>query len=364
MSLISNRLARWFPVVALSFTMLARIARCRCGRRFLAAKGAGRATSHRASRSPAAARAASRTSACSRCWKRCASRLRASPGPAWARSSPAHTRSEDRRRTSRRWCSPPTGMKSSATTRPARKLPSRRKLDDYKTLFAPEFGVKNGGLALPKGIIAGVSIEAFLRVVAEPATGIDDFDKLPVPVPRGGDRHRDRRSRRAEPRQRRRGDARQHVGARRDRAGVDGRPPAGRRHDRQQPADRPGAQALRRRGDCRQHRDAPAEARRDHVRACGGQSDDGLPRQADGRRADEEPRTERRADRARPGRHLGRQVRPRQGRHPHRRRGHAEDGGVAVALQHPARAVRGAPREAGPVERRAGERWTRSASRD
>ena len=27
---------------------------------------------------------------------------------------------------------------------------------DYKTLFAPEFGVKDGGLALPKGVIAGV----------------------------------------------------------------------------------------------------------------------------------------------------------------------------------------------------------------
>jgi NTE family protein len=64
---------------------------------------------------------------------------------------------------------------------PRSEISTRRKVDDYKTLFAPEFGIKNGGLALPKGIIAGVSIEAFLRVVAEPATGIDDFDKLPVP---------------------------------------------------------------------------------------------------------------------------------------------------------------------------------------
>ena len=64
---------------------------------------------------------------------------------------------------------------------PRAEISTRRKVDDFKTLFAPEFGVKNGGLALPKGIIAGVSIEAFLRVVAEPATGINDFDKLPVP---------------------------------------------------------------------------------------------------------------------------------------------------------------------------------------
>ncbi|HEX7272601.1 MAG TPA: BamA/TamA family outer membrane protein, partial [Casimicrobiaceae bacterium] len=64
---------------------------------------------------------------------------------------------------------------------PRAEISNRRKLDDYKTLFAPEFGVKDGGLALPKGIIAGISIEGFLRVVAEPATGITDFDKLPVP---------------------------------------------------------------------------------------------------------------------------------------------------------------------------------------
>ena len=58
---------------------------------------------------------------------------------------------------------------------------SRRKVDDYKTLFAPEYGVKDGGLALPKGIIAGVSIEEFFRQLAEPAIGIDDFQKLPIP---------------------------------------------------------------------------------------------------------------------------------------------------------------------------------------
>ncbi|MEO8304060.1 MAG: patatin-like phospholipase family protein [Betaproteobacteria bacterium] len=64
---------------------------------------------------------------------------------------------------------------------PRQEISIRRKGDDYKTLFAPEFGVKDGGLALPIGIIAGVSIEAFFRVVAEPAAGISDFDKLPIP---------------------------------------------------------------------------------------------------------------------------------------------------------------------------------------
>jgi NTE family protein len=64
---------------------------------------------------------------------------------------------------------------------PRDEISMRRKSDDYKTLFAPEFGVKDGGLALPKGIIAGVSIEAFFRVLAEPAIGISDFRKLPIP---------------------------------------------------------------------------------------------------------------------------------------------------------------------------------------
>jgi NTE family protein len=64
---------------------------------------------------------------------------------------------------------------------PRDEISMRRKGDDYKTLFAPEFGVKDGGLALPKGVIAGVSIEAFFRVLAEPAIGVSDFRKLPIP---------------------------------------------------------------------------------------------------------------------------------------------------------------------------------------
>ncbi len=64
---------------------------------------------------------------------------------------------------------------------PREEIAVRRKLDDYLTLFAPEFGVKDGGLALPKGVIAGVSIESFFRVLATPAFGISDFHKLPIP---------------------------------------------------------------------------------------------------------------------------------------------------------------------------------------
>ncbi len=64
---------------------------------------------------------------------------------------------------------------------PRKEIAVRRKIDDYKTLFAPEYGVTDGGLALPKGLIAGVSIESFFRELAKPAFAITDFDKLPIP---------------------------------------------------------------------------------------------------------------------------------------------------------------------------------------
>lgn len=64
---------------------------------------------------------------------------------------------------------------------PRAEISIRRKQDDYKTLFAPEYGVKDGGLALPKGVVAGISIEAFFRTLTGPANGINDFNKLPVP---------------------------------------------------------------------------------------------------------------------------------------------------------------------------------------
>ena len=64
---------------------------------------------------------------------------------------------------------------------PRDEIAVRRKIDDYKTLWAPEFGVKDGGLALPKGVIAGVSIESFFRAMTSPALGITDFNKLPIP---------------------------------------------------------------------------------------------------------------------------------------------------------------------------------------
>lgn len=64
---------------------------------------------------------------------------------------------------------------------PRSEVVNRRKIDDYKTLFAPEMGIKNGSLVLPKGVVSGVSIEAFFRTLTGRAAGQHDFDKLAIP---------------------------------------------------------------------------------------------------------------------------------------------------------------------------------------
>jgi len=64
---------------------------------------------------------------------------------------------------------------------PRAEIAIRRKADDYKNLFAPEFGFRNWSILLPKGVVAGVTIESFLRDLSSPATGIGEFEKLPIP---------------------------------------------------------------------------------------------------------------------------------------------------------------------------------------
>src|SRR5262245_7161417 len=63
---------------------------------------------------------------------------------------------------------------------PRAEISTRRKIDEYKTLFAPEYGIKKG-LVLPKGVIAGVSIHGFFRLLTQQAVEIGDFNKLPIP---------------------------------------------------------------------------------------------------------------------------------------------------------------------------------------
>jgi NTE family protein len=68
------------------------------------------------------------------------------------------------------------------TDRPPRaEIAVRRKQDDYKNLFAPEFGFKDWSILLPKGIVAGVNIESFLRYLTEQSGEIHNFAQLPIP---------------------------------------------------------------------------------------------------------------------------------------------------------------------------------------
>ncbi len=66
-------------------------------------------------------------------------------------------------------------------TPPRAEIAVRRKIDEYRGLAAPEFGVKDGKLRLPIGVVTGVTIESFLRRITEPARNIHDFSRLPVP---------------------------------------------------------------------------------------------------------------------------------------------------------------------------------------
>jgi len=63
---------------------------------------------------------------------------------------------------------------------PREELSMRRKEDDYKLFFGPEFGVGSGGLGLPKGVVTGVQLETVLRRLAK-AKGYHRFDRLPIP---------------------------------------------------------------------------------------------------------------------------------------------------------------------------------------
>ena len=60
-----------------------------------------------------------------------------------------------------------------------RETPLRTKANDAINYLGPEIGLKGGSLALPKGVVAGVSIEAVLRQLTVRQRD-DDFDKLPI----------------------------------------------------------------------------------------------------------------------------------------------------------------------------------------
>jgi len=60
-----------------------------------------------------------------------------------------------------------------------RETPLRTKANDAINFIGPEVGLKGGGIELPKGVVAGVSIEAVLRQLTARQRD-DDFDKLPI----------------------------------------------------------------------------------------------------------------------------------------------------------------------------------------
>ena len=59
-------------------------------------------------------------------------------------------------------------------------MPYRRKVDDNLNLIGPEIGIGRDGVALPKGAVAGVALEAVLRRLTERQAS-EDFDRLPIP---------------------------------------------------------------------------------------------------------------------------------------------------------------------------------------
>ena len=56
----------------------------------------------------------------------------------------------------------------------------RRKLDDRSILFGVEFGVRDGSVLLPKGVVSGVQLETVLRSLSR-LSGYRNFDELPIP---------------------------------------------------------------------------------------------------------------------------------------------------------------------------------------
>jgi len=64
---------------------------------------------------------------------------------------------------------------------PRGEISPRLKQDDYKGLFAPEFGLRGFTILAPKAVVSGVQIESAIRVLTQQSADIDDFSKLPVP---------------------------------------------------------------------------------------------------------------------------------------------------------------------------------------
>ena len=64
---------------------------------------------------------------------------------------------------------------------PRRDLSFRRKEDDARYLLDLEFGLQNGRLVWPTGLITGQKLFFLLQSLTLQVADVDDFDELPVP---------------------------------------------------------------------------------------------------------------------------------------------------------------------------------------
>ncbi|MFH0996851.1 MAG: patatin-like phospholipase family protein [Pseudomonadota bacterium] len=63
---------------------------------------------------------------------------------------------------------------------PRQELSMRRKADDFKPYFGPDFGFNDGKVGLPRGFVSGVQLETVLRRLSK-AKGFHNFDDLSIP---------------------------------------------------------------------------------------------------------------------------------------------------------------------------------------
>ena len=174
--------------------------------------------------------------------------------------------------------------------------PYLRKLDDNLGLFGPKVGIGPKSQLLAMGAISGQKISFLFQTLTSRARAGGQLRQSADPLSRDGDRHRHRRRRGDRPRQPRRGDAREHVGAGRVRSGTDRPVSAGRRRPRRQRADRRRAQDGRRhrhRGRCRY---AARTAREPHLARQHHRTTVRSARRAQRQRADRHADGSRRAD--------------------------------------------------------------------
>ena len=64
---------------------------------------------------------------------------------------------------------------------PRVELPMRRKEDELRFLGGVELGLRDGKIALPRGVIQGQKLQLLLRRLLLSTLGTDDFDRLPIP---------------------------------------------------------------------------------------------------------------------------------------------------------------------------------------